>query len=452
MNLFFTPYSLLVALVARLTGVPTVEALGLFGVVNIGLLIVAMVWLARRLSPHPAMPALTLFALVMLWGDRPWSWSGFLHLDVIFYVASYPSTFAAALLFFGLRVAFDAVEGGWRSVTALVCLLGVSIVVHPLTAVSLLAGVAAIFLSLTKWECDRALKMLLLLTLVLGSASLLALSWPYFSILSIALGGREFHAIAIPLYTNVIQRTWPALLAIPLLATRLRHDRRDPLVLFVGILAVVYIFGYVSERFALGRVISHACIGLQLIAAEFTAARLAGLRSTGWRLAAPVVFMLLFSLTAVVLHPKALALARPGPVAPYPTAFIEPFVGKNDVVLADLDTSWMVPAFTGRVIAAKHPLYGVDQNARRGALALFFNPATTSEERTSILKQYSVDWILVDRKKTPPALLHEIQGMGGLTTSTDRYALIRVTTEGRDDAVISPVIEVSTTNYLPTVR
>ena len=74
-------------------------------------------------------------------------------------------------------------------------------------------------------------------------------------------------------------------------------------------------------------------------------------------------------------------------------------VGQYDVVFSDLDTSWKIPAFSGKVIASYNPVHWVgDMDKRRSDTHKFFAAETVYDERIAILKRYNVDYLLVDKK------------------------------------------------------
>jgi hypothetical protein len=73
-------------------------------------------------------------------------------------------------------------------------------------------------------------------------------------------------------------------------------------------------------------------------------------------------------------------------------------MGQYDVVLADIHTSWIVPTFGGKVVAALHPLAFVpDHSIRKADLKEFFSSAATSTERRRIIEKYNADYLLVNK-------------------------------------------------------
>ena len=73
-------------------------------------------------------------------------------------------------------------------------------------------------------------------------------------------------------------------------------------------------------------------------------------------------------------------------------------VGADDGVLSDLDTSWIIPALTGKVVASIHPLHWVpDAKQRTQDVLSFFLPATANMDRMAILSRYGVHWILINK-------------------------------------------------------
>jgi hypothetical protein len=147
------------------------------------------------------------------------------------------------------------------------------------------------------------------------------------------------------------------------------------------------------------------------------------------RLVAPVLFMVVIAWSAVPLHRDVLRLTLPRAHQPYQTQFVQQFVGAREVVLSDVRTSWLVPAFAGRIVAVPPllPQYAVvDEEGRREALVSFFDPATTRSQRSDTLRRYRVDWVLYNRSTTSAVVAVEIRALGPPVATTDRYTLVRV--------------------------
>jgi hypothetical protein len=82
--------------------------------------------------------------------------------------------------------------------------------------------------------------------------------------------------------------------------------------------------------------------------------------------------------------------------------FIARFLQPNDVVISDIHTSWMIPSFGGKVIAALHPLAFVsDHPVRTADLLQFFNDDATEIERARIQKKYQPKYLVINKLTQP---------------------------------------------------
>jgi hypothetical protein len=92
--------------------------------------------------------------------------------------------------------------------------------------------------------------------------------------------------------------------------------------------------------------------------------------------------------------------ARHGSLEPYEP--LSDLTAPRDVVLADLKSSWLVPAFGGKVVAAKHALAFVPDHPRRTAdVRRFFGNETARDEQLAIIDNYGVGFLLINRDEVP---------------------------------------------------
>jgi alpha-1,6-mannosyltransferase len=175
---------LALGLVCRWLGCSPFSALAVVGIVNLTLVFLFLHRLITRLSVggHLAAPYALIFILVF-WGSEAWSWSGFLHWVALPYVARYPSTFAAALTLLSLSLLLDhlAQPRLWRLVV-LGLLTSLTLLVHPTTAVVLLASLPVVLVTVRGPDWIRR-AVPVVLTVALATA--LAIAWPHFSLLSL---------------------------------------------------------------------------------------------------------------------------------------------------------------------------------------------------------------------------------------------------------------------------
>jgi len=433
---YASPYHLAVGLAARVTGAAPTTALAIAGLVNMVLLVLALRRFLQRLPYGEAAAPYALLFIIFLWGKDVWMWSGFFHIGMLGYNASYPSTFAAAAMFLCLSVLMDALDSGRTGLFAAISLLvALCMLTHPPTALVLFAGLAALFFA-------RARRFWATAGLLFGAVSAgvaLALAWPYFPVLKLfADQPPEFHSWSGVFYQGVVGQIWPAILALPVLVWRLRDNRRDPLVLLVALLAVIYAIGGITGRYGLGRTIAYIVVFIQ-IALAFAAVQWESQLPTGrsWLVPAGSVV----SALALFAHnkpplPRIIRVDRQ--VWPEAKAILGP-VRPGDVVLADSRTSYLVPALSGgRVVAWRHPVYWIPDHAeRRKAQDQFFGTAT-DQERRAVIARYHVQWILLDRREVllGPEEERRLLGLGCVVA--DGGALVLIEVADRCAAAASP--------------
>jgi hypothetical protein len=84
--------------------------------------------------------------------------------------------------------------------------------------------------------------------------------------------------------------------------------------------------------------------------------------------------------------------------------FLNYYVGANDVVLSDLQTSWYIPAFSGKVVASVDVLnfyFLSGGKERKEDLIKIMFTEITDEEKTLILRKYQVKYVLVNKTMFP---------------------------------------------------
>jgi hypothetical protein len=190
----------------------------------------------------------------------------------------------------------------------------------------------------------------------------------------------------------------------------------------------LYVLGGLTGRYAYGRLISYVAILLQ-IAAAGEAARLAGALGTSRRhtLAAAAGTVILVAAIAGNAAHLARSLADwTDWTHMYP--FLSRYVGPVDVVLANPDAAYHVPAVTGRVVAHVGPLPLVaDVEARKNAVDRFFRPDATTGERLAVIRSYDVRWLLVrSDDRTEAAIADSLGPIGEVVYRDHSWTLVRI--------------------------
>lgn len=424
---YASPYLLAVGLAARVTGAAPTTALAIAGLVNMVLLVLAVRRFLVRLPHGEAAAPYALLFIIFWWGKAAWMWSGFFHIGMLGYTAAYPSTFAAAAMFFCVSLFMDALDSGRPATFAAIALLvAVCMLSHPPTALVLFAALAVLLVARApqRFWINAGL---LVGALVAGIA--LAFVWPYFPVLKLfADQPPEFHSWSGVFYQGVLGQIWPGVIALPALFWRLRTDRRDPLVLLVGVLAVIYAIGGITGRYGLGRTIAYIVVFIQIALAIAMVAWESHLpKRRAWLVPAGclVASLALFAYDKPPL-PRIIRIDRQ--VWPEAKAILAP-VHPGDVVLADSRTSYLVPALSGgRVVAWRHPVYWVPDHAERRKAEDQFFAGATDDERRAVITRYQVRWILLDRREVPlnPEEERRLLSLGCVVADRGALVLIEV--------------------------
>ena len=431
---FFSPYLMGVALATRLTGLSPIQALSVAGMLNLLLFLVGL-WLFLSVLPVEDLPTTAFYALLfvlLLIGPEPPTTSGFFHLRYLGIGLPYPSTFATGLSFVAAYCYARALRDGrlrWFGVTLLLAVI--IILTHSLTFIFLGCAMVALTLGAKGLRWMDFAKLGMLFALTVGLAAL----WPYFPFLKLMLGeSRVYDASNYGIY---LQRVSLAitLLGVPFLILRLKRNWRDPLVILFALLSGIYAFGYLTQHWSYGRVAA----GIVLVLDTALASAAAGFemrlskRSSAtldrWLFAGAVLLFCAAFSYKTVLTP-ALREARPG----YPDTysrheFLSVYTDQYDVILSDVDTSWPVPTFGGKIVATRHPVAFVpDQATRLADLEHFFSKNAEVASRWEIIRRYHADFLLFSKNRTPDweAIAQPFLEAGKQVYEDDRFVLIEL--------------------------
>ena len=80
--------------------------------------------------------------------------------------------------------------------------------------------------------------------------------------------------------------------------------------------------------------------------------------------------------------------------------FLSGLTSQYDVVLSDIDTSWVVPTFGGKVVACQHALAFVpEHDIRRKDVSDFFHDTTSHQRRLEIIRKYQANFLLLHKAR-----------------------------------------------------
>ena len=201
-------------------------------------------------------------------------------------------------------------------------------------------------------------------------------------------------------------RIFPALFALPLLFKRFTQNRCDPLVLLFLFTLTLYIYGGVSQQWAYGRSITFIVLILHLLLAhsmsQFERRLFQHLRLWQRKLGCSVIILtLMIGLTyANSIRPVLDRISQREPNKASSYMFLKHLTQREDVILANIFTSWVVPTFGGKVVATYHPLSFVpDLPERTENVLRFFSFGLSQKERLHIIEKYNVRFLLLNKQE-----------------------------------------------------
>jgi len=427
---FYSPYHLGIALISKLVDLDPVVAFSAAGLVNLTLLLISLNKFVSLLLNREGVGFYAWLFILLLWGDSPWGYSGFFHLQVLGYVLPYPATFASAITFMALAMYICLVRSENR--LWLLPILVVAILVlltHPLTFIVMFIGLVSISVGV------RSLPLInyVLLICVFAISLLAAAAWPYFSFAELVLSESSvYHPSNCSMYVKVARRIFPALIGLPLVLLRIKSNWRDPLGLMVFALTLVYVYGALSSNWSYGRVISYIVCLLHIVIADrvsYIESKLELSQSLLPRLAySGLILIILFPLSFGNGIRPVLDRSMSGqPGASDRYRFLSDLTQQYDVVLSDIETGRDVPTFGGKVVAVPHPLAFVpDHEIRKKDVRYFFSDVAFHDARLEIIKRYKVDFLLLNKDRVPKweTVMHSFQPLGSVVFSNDEFVLI----------------------------
>jgi hypothetical protein len=439
---YFTPYTVVLGLIARLTGWSGITTLSVLTPVCVALVLYGLYRFVRVVTDNRWAPVVALVLLLLLWGENPPAWSGFLDLRGLPQIIPYPSTVALGITLLWWAYLAEALDRPQlRRWLVLGGLFGVIIVVHSFTAVGAALGAAALGLYRL-----RALRPHLI-GLALAATLTVVFAWPYYSVIDVMRATGDLNPIHKSLYIGAL-RTYgvPLALCVPALVMRIRRNRLDPLAwLFIFAFAVV-LTGGITENWALGRVWPIVMVGAQVALAVELVSLTAGLWPTlntrpgpgtsrwpdlligGWVALTVVACAWGFSIQRDSFV-DVLRLDKPVTAFSDRAPWITDRVAPGDTVLADglvTEQRWLSRDLIGHGILFVAPPWPdptlVDEGARQGAVRELIASETPEPRRRELLDRYHVRWIVDTHNSLRWADAYAVEVVAG----PDKQRLLRL--------------------------
>ena len=428
---FFSPYLLIVGLISRFASLNSVDVLMFAGIFNLVFLLVSLRLFINSFFTkyQDAISFYSLILILFMWSAYAWDWSGFIHFKILGFILPYPATFSIASTFILFALYYRVLES-FNLLKYIISIILTSIIIltHPTTSVFAILGIISISLHNYK---NLGLKAATAGIFLLIMAILLTLIWPYFSIIELIMhNSAEFNATSDTFYKN-ISLIWPTLIltpfALPVIISRYKINRFDTIVLLLCLSILVYILGYITDQYGVGRIISLIAVFIQIsIAAQL--ARLEKIKPIGksWS-ALPVVFYVLLIISSSHINRTVISRAYMGlkgiKYDYYDYSIFENNVKQYDVILSDLGTSWIIPTFGGKIVASKHPAHWIDDHSKRKEdIERFFTKDVNDIVKIDIIEQYNVDYILINKNFVDET--YEYNKFGNVVSENKDFILI----------------------------
>ena len=418
---FLNPYGFSVAMVALATKTDAINTLAAFGLLNFTILVIGLRQFVATVDETRAegITFYTLLLAMFLWGKEAWQFSGFYNIEILNDVLPYPSTLALGLTLSALAIFSKSLTLYAAAPSFLVIkryffvslMAAVVLLIHPLTALFLWIGLVCQLLAYQPTKLYAWLSLGLTVIFSIG----LAACWPYFSILQLMFGaGAAYHPSNASMYLEIIQGTWPILLTLPLIIWRAIQRPNRAITLAMLALLALYIWGYYSRQYSFGRsitfllLLSNILVAQCFIEIEGTSKQqvvslIKAITTTALCLVAAA--WLYQSTSRLLTIANSLYLGRPiaSQISYRDLIFLKEYLQHDDVVLADIESSWILPSLAGKALATKHPLAFVpDWFLRKGDVIDFFGPKTTAQTRAVILKKYQPQYLLIKKSEPIP--------------------------------------------------
>jgi hypothetical protein len=421
---FFSPYMILLGATISTTGIAVSTVLNIAMIVNLLLFLAAIYMLVTLFIDENGNRSkaflLLLLLILFFWGIHAPLYSSFFHFRSLVLTLSYPSTFAFSCSVFAASITKQLLTNTAtinKQVVffiTLILLLSLTLLCHPLTFV--FAASLLLYVYNTAWAQNQFTKQQLIKkTLLMFAAAILSLMfaglWPYYPVFELFKyieGGNQFHADSLSLYQSLLKQLFP-LMFLPVLVffnSSMSLRKEWPWLVSISILFILFVIGYFTRAYGLGRMIAFVFIFCHL----FIVKNLMSIKQSKelwfailFLLAIPYLIQTKTTLKYLFAQEVEITLnADQFQKASHHSkarllSFIEPVLQKKtSVVLTDMPTSLFIPAIGARVVAAVYPVYWVaDADERKRLVQLFFSVNANETERANLIALYKPDYILL---------------------------------------------------------
>jgi alpha-1,6-mannosyltransferase len=414
---YYSPYTVALAFAGKPLGLSAISLYRFATLANALLLMAGLHRFVRTLTQARWAPPLALIGMLLWWGTTAIAFSGYQSLDSLIDCAAYPSTIGTALALH-LWAWLNRCELRPRPLAGLGALLGALLLVHQFTAVSATAGAAAILVA--RHRELRGRRAVLAVAAGLATCAAVIGVWPYYHLWAVGRG--QLHLLD-PIHHALYQHigAW-YLLALPgllALGLRLRRSKTDVLALMFAAIGAVVLLGWVSGHWSFGRswpmLILVVQVALAVHLAQLPRERVRARVAWGLPVAvATAVGLWAQSGALLVAMPSALRADVMAVIGHHPGVeelphadWLENYLKPTDVVLANVSLAQFEVAAHGAYNVSS-PWYlpeisETEDKVRARAVEMLLSPDTSAAERSSLLAEYHVGWLLLMSSESLPA-------------------------------------------------
>ncbi len=437
----FTPYTILWAAVMRVSKLDLFTIMGWAGVVNYVLFVIGLAfWLTRQFK-EPRLPLFVLITMLVVWRIG-YQYAQAYHLGFFLVSLSYVGTFTYGLTFFALGLLKKYLDDGSRSALAGYTLLSILIfVTHPLT--SSFEFVTALAMLLTAGNLRRAI----LLQFVPVTSFGIALLWPYFDYWTVLFKGSTDPWYPAALFAQQVKRMGTLILGVFIVGYFAYRKQHRFVVLATAFCLVIYTLSG-AARFLMGmRMLLYGAIFLHIAIAllllenwphwwkqiSFREPRSLAKLAVVLIIFVPTISYRIGDIKFVATDIAHSAFGTPHTVTTEERfSFLNRRLTSSNIVMAEEDTAWPVPALTGAKVVCQQkgdPLIQSEILQRKTDGNGFFRANHSLTERRELLARYHASHILIDRfwqKRWDSSLLEHIAQLSAPEDSCGTVILYRV--------------------------
>jgi len=436
------PYLIILAIIKNVSGLSVFATLHVGTLLNFLLFSLGLWLFTKEYFQDERQPLYTLIVMLFLWGGG-YYWSNAYSLHVLPTVLCYPSFFSFALSLFSFYYILKAMKYGRIRYHFYTVLLGASAFLsHPLTGGFYF--ISAFFLIVCQPHVATRDQVKALVVLFFAFA--VSFLWPYFSLFALFFNsspGSGGYNLRPHFYSlrAIIERLGPGLIGFffiyqYLVQKRYRFITYSFLALFAMYVLSIFFPVPLGWRFLFFAIFYlHLATSRKMRELEILSPKTwkesincyDNKRLFTWMMAVILALSVLYN---IKLADPTSAFKRS---VPQGQRFLEKFsflgekVGQYDVVLSDIDTSWILPSFGGKVASflRSNPLL-LDKEERLRDNELFFSNEITRDARRDLLAKYDVRYILVNSHYVDDSLVPEMALFGKKIYEKDGLVLIEI--------------------------